>query len=572
MRKGSMQRHLGRGRWPCFTPGGAASDGERRLCYSDAMRTPNAGFKLSELMLVLAILAQPWVAVGQERRATPVAENAVAAPAVAPAPLAVDYRCDGPATLFWLASALSGDPLLEAHPWQLWWAAHPGATRADRDREEAALAIFGRLRATYRGPLRSAKSRSNGWVPVPPPSSQRLDVLFAELFLGARDGTELLKRAEPLLTERDRADLQQLAAVWLPKLASASTEDGDACGFAKSFEVYARQNGLDTFLGKAATLFRAPSGGAVTVQFVRAAGGKSLRGRRVGDYLVVEVRPDQRPQHRGDVVAHEVCHWLQERGGMEDDPDLIDALFATADKRAAQAWELLAEGTATALGQGLWAAIALRSSGGPIGANPGAQVESARAQSPLGEKVPEQRRWYEDDQIDPYAKALAPFLAHALRQGAQLNSLVPEILAAVPPSAGSVAATLRRYVLLSDHRDSPWMAKTWFAQVPPRAVWRADLRDALGWATGAKAASLVVVATWGELGRLERAQMGIAAPPPKWARTSAVFSGERAGGARLLVVVAPTTERLGEAAATVAGGSWPAAGWTLALRPQAKGQ
>lgn len=464
----------------------------------------------------------------------------------------LDYRCDAPAALFWAASALSGDPMTDQAAWRAWWQQHPAATEDLQRREKQAIEAFGRLRATYRGRFLEGAPRPNPWVPLPPSSDHRLEVRFAALFLGAHNAGELLQRAEVLMADSDRADLQEIAAVWLPKLASMSAAEGEVCGFARSFASYAERAGLGEFLSRAAPLFDASAGGAVTVQFVATLSGDKMRGRRLGNYLVVEVGSGQRPEHRADVVVHEACHWLQERGGMEVDPALINALYSAEDSRAARAWELLAEGTATALGQGLWAG-----SGHP------AQLPPGSPQPQVGSP----RRWYEDDQIDAFARALAPVLHKAIEQGAPLKARVPQILAAVPPPPPAVRAQLHRYVLLSDHRDSPWLAGAWFAQVPPRAVWRAELAEALPWAQKAKGATLVVVATWKELKGVDVAKLGAALAPPGLHKRAAVFSGVRSGGARLLVVAAPDETALAVAAQGVAAGPWPGPGWSAVAAP-----
>jgi hypothetical protein len=466
------------------------------------------------------------------------------------APLSLDYRCDAPATLFWVASALSGDAQTEAAAWRSWWQRHPAADPAAHARESAAIEQFGRLRATYRGRFLQAQSRANPWVPVVPPSSHRLDVRFAAVFLGARDADQLRQRAQVLLAEPDQQILEEIAGVWLPKLASASAAEGPLCRFARAFDGYAQQQQLKAFLQQSAGLLGANAAGALTVQFVPAPtpevrgpaeAASVLRGRRLGNFLVVEVRADDAPQSRGDVVVHEAVHWLQERAGMDDDPQLIAQVFAGGDLRAAQAWELLAEGSATALGQGLWLERA----------DPRQHARSLAV--PLS--------WYVDAPIDAMAKNLAPVLRLALERGQRLVDVAPQLLQAAPPPPSRLADGLHRYVLVSDHRDSAWLASSWFAAVPPRAVWRADLAQAPQWQREAKAATIVAIATWGELKGGSLAALGVAPPPAALRKTGATFVGSRHAGARLLVVAAPSTQDLQKLLPGLAKGDWPAQGW-----------
>ncbi len=527
----------------CGSPGGQPRARARgRLWYAVAMHLPRVHLKFMEFLAILAA-ATCWLALaGPPAAAAPApALPAALAPADS-APLQLRYRCDGPAALFWVASALSGDAMMDLPAWRAWWQLHPGSSAATHSREQKAIEAFGRLRASYRGRFLDAEPRANPWVPVPPPSSHRLDVRFAAVFLGAQTAEQLRQRAEVLLTDADQAVLQEIAGVWLPKLEAISAAQGERCGFAAAFEQHARHAGLGQFLLRAARLFGAEATGELVVQFVPAPGGELLRGRRLGNYLVIEVKAGQRPEHRSDVVVHEACHWLQERGGMDDDPQLIGALFGAAAGRAARAWELLAEGTATALGQGLWL------------------QESAPAAFERSLAVG--RSWYADAPIDTFAKELAPILRRGLQEGLALQALAPQIAAAAPAPGRELAAQLHRYVLLSDHRDSQWLAKAWFAQVPPRAVWRADLGEAATWARGAKGATLVVVATWAELKGVDLGVLGIASPPAGFRRRAAVFSGDRAGGAQLLVMVAPAIAALGPAVEGLSRRDWPSAGWS----------
>lgn len=468
----------------------------------------------------------------------------------APPPLTMDYRCDAPATLFWVASALSGDAQSEAAAWQAWWRRHPAADPSAHARESAAIEQFGRLRANYRGRFLQAQSRANPWVPVVPPSSHRLDVRFAAVFLGARDADQLRQRAQVLLAEPDQQILEEIAGVWLPKLASATAADGPLCRFAQAFDGYAQQQQLQGFLQQSARLLGADATGALTVQFVpapvaerRGPGDAAavLRGRRLGNFLVVEVQAGDAPQSRSDVVVHEAVHWLQERAGMDDDPQLIAQVFAGGDLRGAQAWELLAEGSATALGQGLWLERA----------DPRQHARSLAV--PLS--------WYVDAPIDATAKNWAPILRLALEQGQGLRSIAGQLVRAAPPPPPRLSDGLHRYVLVSDHRDSAWLAASWFAAVPPRAVWRADLAEAPRWHGEAKAATIVVIATWGELKGGSLAALGVASPPAALRKTGATFVGPRHAGARLLVVAAPSTEDLKKLLPGLAKGDWPAQGW-----------
>lgn len=81
------------------------------------------------------------------------------------------------------------------------------------------------------------------------------------------------------------------------------------------------------------------------VHLTAAVDGHVLRARTLADDLTVQVRQEDTPDRRAEVIVHEAVHALQQRSGM------TQHLMAGLPPDAAA---LLDEALATALGQGLW--------------------------------------------------------------------------------------------------------------------------------------------------------------------------------------------------------------------------
>ncbi len=457
--------------------------------------------------------------------------------------LRVEPSSDLTATLFWLLSALTGDPFIEGKAWLAWWKSEG----MEQPGDAALLAEFARLRSTYRGRMIDAKARENPWVPVPPPPGTRLDVRFAALFLGAHDLADLDRRAEVLLAEADQAALRTVTAAYAPRLQTLLDKNGWLVKFNSDFAEFTRTSQMNAFLQRVGRWLGAAPGGQVRLHFVPAPPATVSHGRRLGQDLVVEVRQGDTPARRSDVVVHEAVHWLQERAGLDDDPALIAALFAQPGDTAARAWELLSEGTATAIGQGVWQAKA-------------SPKEFAESRSRTA-------GWYVDANIDPFAKALYPSLTAALDGEGTVRDLAGELnrAAAATPPPKKLADILQRYVLISNHRDAPWLQAAWWQQVPPRSVWRADLAEAASWNDRYQGTTVVAMATtaeWQGLGAKDRAKFSGECGKLAGSKRAAVCSAPRAGGARTLVVVAPDTASLAAALQALTSGPLPGWGWT----------
>jgi hypothetical protein len=444
----------------------------------------------------------------------------LATPAAA---LKLEVRAHPVANLWWLLQVMAGDPLAQTEAMRQWWQDEGYA----RPQDDARLAEFASLRERYRGDFLRQKLRENKWVPVPPPAGHRLDVRFAQLFLGARDWADLRARSEVLLTDRDAEVLEGVVRHFAPQVDQAWPRLAHVPAFALALEQLLADKRISVLLDSVARWLGTDADGVVRVQVVLAAPGDRLNGRRLGRDLVLEVRPRDTPLSRSDVVVHEAVHYLQERAGQDDDPALLNAVFAGNHPAAAVAWGLLPEAVATAIGQGVWQQQAA----------PQAWQESL--QRPQG--------WYSDPAIDQLAKALAPALTAQLATDKHQLDLMPRLLEEAGRLALPRGTWLQRYIAVASRHDAPvWQAMHQIA--PPRAVWRVSLAEATDVAQRFGATTLLVAVTAAELPQIVRQRAALGLPTRAIRQLQQLTPGywqqKRAGGARLVVAVARTEAAL----------------------------
>ena len=143
------------------------------------------------------------------------------------------------------------------------------------------------------------------------------------------------------------------------------------------------------------------------VHLVALQAGDHLRARTLADDLAVQVRAEDTPDRRADVIVHEAVHALQQRSH-------ITARLTTLPP-AAQ--DLLDEALATAIGQGLWRWLdhALGEALGEIAWRQGRDRYAEERARP----------WYVADRkgerIDAWARALGPFVAQAVAYGTPID-------------------------------------------------------------------------------------------------------------------------------------------------------
>ncbi len=157
--------------------------------------------------------------------------------------------------------------------------------------------------------------------------------------------------------------------------------------------------------------------------------GDHLRARTLADDLAVQIREEDSPDRRADVIVHEAVHALQQRSG----------ITAHMPGLAKPAEDLLDEALATAIGQGLWRWLD-HALGEAIG-----EIAWRQGRDRYAEDVA--RPWYVADasgrQIDRWARALGPCVTQAIAYGTPINAAADALQSTWPPMEQGGAAQRR---------------------------------------------------------------------------------------------------------------------------------
>lgn len=149
------------------------------------------------------------------------------------------------------------------------------------------------------------------------------------------------------------------------------------------------------------------------------AGGNTFNGEQVENQSLIEVREKGAATANLDVALHEFCHYLYARADANDEKALIARFAAEGSPDAIGAYNLLNEVIATAIGNGL----------------AGRLIDPARFAANLAKPG----SLYNDDFIDPLAKAVYPRVEKALSSGETLYdaSFFADYLAAARQTLGA---------------------------------------------------------------------------------------------------------------------------------------
>lgn len=248
--------------------------------------------------------------------------------------------------------------------------------------------------------------------------------------------------------------------------------------------------------------------------------------------MVVEVRDGDTPSRRADVVVHELAHLLYERAGLEDEPLIYRAFFTPSLPTAAQGWDLLNEGLATAIGQGVLQELV----------NP----------KEFADSLIKSNSWYVNSDIDAFAKAVFPLVKAAMAQKQTLLQIMPEIRQAWIKLQGERPVLLKnwlqRYLLVADRKEENRL-DGFLQQSQGRAHWRVDLAEAGGMAKKYAGATLLIAVTQDELPQLLRQSrdLGLDTPSLLLAKMRGkIWVQARPVAGRLLLLVARNGDELPE--------------------------
>lgn len=437
-----------------------------------------------------------------------------------------------PASLYWLVNALAGgDQHVNGEAYARDW-------QGQKD-DAPHLAAFRRLRDAYRGPLPEREPRENGYVPMPPSDATEVSTRFANCFLAVDTMDQAWARVDGLLAEDDARALRRIMAHFQPRFERKFKQMTYLAAYRTAFQRYARQNHLDTWLGRASRFYGVPADARLRprVTFVYSPPAGLSHGRRLANNLIVEVLPNEKPVDRVDVVVHELAHYFYGEAGLEDDPSFVEAFYKAGGADAGAALGLINESLATAIGQG-----AVQEALNPRGfAKPG---------------------WYADDAINPNAHAIFPSVKAALLAGTPVRQLVPQLVAgyhqAFKDQVPTPPRVLTSYMLVLDHRRDA-IFQDYFKAIPPRSIFGSSLAESGAMWTKYRGLTGVIGLTAAELPAFKASSYGL---DVNLTGASGVFIKARPTGGYLFIVTAPDKPALGQAMARFAAMESLPEGWT----------
>jgi len=129
----------------------------------------------------------------------------------------------------------------------------------------------------------------------------------------------------------------------------------------------------------------------------------SVNGEQVSNQSLIEIKENAKIINQMDVVIHELSHYLYRRSSRDNEASLMQHFSKLNSADAIAAYNLLNEAIATAIGNGIVNRILM----------PLDSFQRMEAK---------ERSFYNDEWIDPLAKAIYPRVADALQKGEVLNS------------------------------------------------------------------------------------------------------------------------------------------------------
>ncbi|MGH9869745.1 MAG: hypothetical protein ACREAA_16475 [Candidatus Polarisedimenticolia bacterium] len=273
-------------------------------------------------------------------------------------------------------------------------------------RDRQALQEFVRLRMA---PIPSGAEVMNrsGCLPV------ESDVLsWHQKFLAAAMQASSVQELSALLSSPlSTQDAEKLGAVlrhFEPRFRQIWEGLEHVRSFQGRFESFLREGGLPAYLDTLAGFFGVNPADTppMKVSFIGLPADGPTHAEADGDHLLVEIRPNDRPEHQIQVVAHEASHFLMRRLSAQR----VDALAAEAHGQGAAGaliWRYMWEGIPTTLGQGLAEA----------------KLTPATFSTSL--------KWYHIGTVDRFAKLIYPSVSRAVLDGGTLDGPLMRRLARV---------------------------------------------------------------------------------------------------------------------------------------------
>ena len=303
--------------------------------------------------------------------------------------------------LFYQLNCLAGQGFCSEVAFRALWQQELGWSPAD----EQQLAAFQAMRQQYSRQLQFAGPAESRALP-PRFEGIRIWDKVLQAAMNADSQQALAQNLALAMRPQNAEGLMSILQHFAPRFESWWLDGAESLtrSAAEAFAEAMQQQNLTELVHQASRFYRAELSDYSLLSFnflARPALGRvnSVHGEQVENQSLVEVRENASVQQQIPVVLHELCHYLFKRSSRADETQRLQAFLAADNTAEAMAaYHLLDEVLATAIGNGLASQRLLS-----------ATAFEALRQRPGG--------FYNDDWIDPLAKALYPRLAQALQAG-----------------------------------------------------------------------------------------------------------------------------------------------------------
>lgn len=223
-------------------------------------------------------------------------------------------------------------------------------------KDSALLADWKKLRHEYGGRIQKESPELDPGVPLPRSRRQ----IEARVRIAGHTADDETRYAENLRILLDEADVTRALGIvrhFEPRFRrfwqkNEARTRAAAAGFAATL----MRPGLIELVGRIAAFYQPelPKGTELVFDLVaRPTHESPTHAEQLGERALVEVLPDEKPEHRLDVVLHEVFHFYFAAARYEKLSALAKSFTSSKHPLAYPAWNLLNEAVATAFGNAL---------------------------------------------------------------------------------------------------------------------------------------------------------------------------------------------------------------------------
>ena len=321
------------------------------------------------------------------------------------------FRASALANLLYQLDCMSGVTRCSRLAFEAMWTRDLGLDQPDKD----ALATWRAIHFRYHGKIERGDETK---PPLPLPERHRtVQAGMRVAGYGARDlddlGTRLSLFADAPDVDASRAIVLRFRLrferFWVSRKTDLSSAIDGYVKLASRADLRAIADAVAGFYEP-----ELPKGAAQIFELIaRPKHDSPDRGEQLDTYALIEVEPDELPEHRYDVIMHELFHAWFAAAAYDRKLALANRFLASGDASAVPAWGLLDEVLATAFGNGV--------------------VDRAVDRADFDKRITRKNGFYDDPYIDGVSKVMLPKLEARLAAKKTLweDDFVPEYLRAM---------------------------------------------------------------------------------------------------------------------------------------------